>query len=179
MAGVVDSQANTVFLGGGGPGHAVPQTLLLKYANRHGLIAGATGTGKTVTLQTLAESLSLAGVPVFLADVKGDLAGLSRAGDANGKLHQAFGERAAQIGLATKVSDTPLDDALAMAHEIAGKSPTAVRGAKRLLNSSPGRDVAEQFRDERETIGSLIGSPNQVEAVMAFFEKRDPVFPEA
>jgi enoyl-CoA hydratase/carnithine racemase len=88
------------------------------------------------------------------------------------------GTEAAQIGLATKVSDTPLDDALAMAHEIAGKSPTAVRGAKRLLNASPGRDVAEQFRDERETIGSLIGSPNQVEAVMAFFEKRAPVFPD-
>ena len=108
MAGVVDSQANTVFLGGGGPGHAVPQTLLLKYANRHGLIAGATGTGKTVTLQTLAESLSVAGVPVFLADVKGDLAGLSRAGDANGKLHQAFGERAAQIGLALEYQAFPV-----------------------------------------------------------------------
>ena len=88
------------------------------------------------------------------------------------------GTEAAQIGLATKVSDTPLEDALAMAREIAGKSPTAVRGAKRLLNASPGRDVAEQFRDERETIGSLIGSPNQVEAVTAFFEKRAPVFPD-
>jgi len=86
------------------------------------------------------------------------------------------GTEAVQIGLATKVSDTPLDDALAMAHEIAGKNPFAVRGAKRLLNSSPGRDVAEQFDDERKTIGSLIGSPNQVEAVMAFFEKRDPKF---
>ncbi|MDQ1899244.1 DUF853 family protein [Paracoccus sp. WLY502] len=99
MADVVDSQTNAVFVGGGGAGHASPQTLLLKYANRHGLIAGATGTGKTVTLQTLAESLSLAGVPVFLADVKGDLAGLSRAGSADGKLHQAFSERASQIGI--------------------------------------------------------------------------------
>ena len=99
MTGVVDSEANSVFVGGGGSGHAVPQVLLLKYANRHGLIAGATGTGKTVTLQTLAESLSLAGVPVFLADVKGDLAGLSRAGSPDGKLHQSFAERAAQIGL--------------------------------------------------------------------------------
>ena len=99
MAGVVDSQANTVLVGGGGPGHAAPQALLLKYANRHGLIAGATGTGKTVTLQTLAESLSLAGVPVFLADVKGDLAGLSRAGDPDGALHSPLAERAAQIGL--------------------------------------------------------------------------------
>ncbi|HEX4905338.1 MAG TPA: crotonase/enoyl-CoA hydratase family protein [Acidimicrobiales bacterium] len=88
------------------------------------------------------------------------------------------GEEAARIGLATRVSDNPLEDALAMAHEIAGKSPTAVRSAKRLLNASPGRDVAEQFDDERRTIGALIGSPNQVEAVMAYFEKRAPVFPD-
>lgn len=51
--------------------------LLPKMANRHGLIAGATGTGKTVTLQTLAEGFSKAGVPVFMADVKGDLSGMS------------------------------------------------------------------------------------------------------
>ncbi|UYN95305.1 MAG: DUF853 family protein [Enhydrobacter sp.] len=56
------------------------QYLLLKYANRHGLIAGATGTGKTVTLQTLAEGFSAHGVPVFLADVKGDLSGIGRPG---------------------------------------------------------------------------------------------------
>mgnify|MGYP001034384111 CR=1 FL=1 len=56
------------------------QTLLLKYANRHGLIAGATGTGKTMTLQGLAEGFSLAGVPVFIADVKGDLSGMAQAG---------------------------------------------------------------------------------------------------
>lgn len=55
-----------------------PQHLDLKYANRHGLIAGATGTGKTVTLQIITEGLSRAGVPVFVADVKGDLAGLSQ-----------------------------------------------------------------------------------------------------
>jgi len=56
------------------------QRLLLKYANRHGLIAGATGTGKTLTLQGLAEGFSQAGVPVFIADVKGDLSGLAAAG---------------------------------------------------------------------------------------------------
>ena len=60
--------------------------LLPGMANRHGLIAGATGTGKTVTLQTLAESFSSRGVPVFMADVKGDLAGLSQAGGNNPKL---------------------------------------------------------------------------------------------
>ena len=86
------------------------------------------------------------------------------------------GEEAARIGLATRVRPNPLEDALALAREIAGKSPTAVRGAKKLLNATPYRGVAEQFADERETIGSLIGSPNQVEAVMSYFEKRDPKF---
>ena len=60
--------------------------LLPKLANRHGLIAGATGTGKTVTLQTLAENFSARGVPVFMADVKGDLAGLSQPGANNPKV---------------------------------------------------------------------------------------------
>ena len=54
--------------------------ILPKMANRHGLIAGATGTGKTITLKVLAESFSAAGVPVFLADVKGDLSGMCRPG---------------------------------------------------------------------------------------------------
>lgn len=59
-----------------------PEYLHLKYANRHGLITGATGTGKTVTLQTLAEGFSAAGVPVFAADIKGDLSGISKLGQA-------------------------------------------------------------------------------------------------
>ena len=62
--------------------------LLPALANRHGLIAGATGTGKTVTLQRIAESLSRIGVPVFMADVKGDLAGLSQAGEFKGKVKE-------------------------------------------------------------------------------------------
>ncbi|HQL43228.1 MAG TPA: DUF853 domain-containing protein [Spirochaetota bacterium] len=57
-------------------------------ANRHGLIAGATGTGKTVTLQVIAENFSLAGIPVFMADVKGDLSGISKPGKQNDKLAQ-------------------------------------------------------------------------------------------
>jgi DNA helicase HerA-like ATPase len=61
------------------------QYLLLKYGNRHGLVAGATGTGKTVTLQTLAEGFSTFGVPVFMADVKGDLSGISQPGGDNPK----------------------------------------------------------------------------------------------
>ena len=66
-----------IFVGGGGPGYTEKQWLSLEYANRHGLIAGATGTGKTVTLQVLAENFSNAGVPVFLTDVKGDLSSLA------------------------------------------------------------------------------------------------------
>ena len=89
---------DAIFVGGGGAAHAVGQWLTLKYANRHGLIAGATGTGKTVTLQILAEGFSAAGVPVFLSDVKGDLSGLAVAGSPEGKLHAPFAERAARIG---------------------------------------------------------------------------------
>ena len=59
-----------------------PETLLLKYGNRHGIVTGATGTGKTVTLQILAEGFSNAGVPVFCADVKGDLSGIAALGEA-------------------------------------------------------------------------------------------------
>ena len=71
------------------------QYLLLKYANRHGLIAGATGTGKTVTLQTIAEGFSAYGVPVFMADVKGDLSGVSQPGGNNPRAL----ERAKQLGI--------------------------------------------------------------------------------
>jgi uncharacterized protein len=90
----------TIFVGGGGEGYGVAQELILRQANRHGLIAGATGTGKTVTLQILAESLSARGVPVFMADVKGDLAGLAQAGSDTAKLHEPFMKRAGTIGLA-------------------------------------------------------------------------------
>lgn len=74
--------------------------LLLPLANRHGLIAGATGTGKTVTLQILCEGFSKAGVPVFAADVKGDLSGVSQAGSVKHKLHDKLLQRAMKIGLA-------------------------------------------------------------------------------
>ncbi|QYK40029.1 MAG: DUF853 family protein [Paracoccaceae bacterium] len=87
-----------IFVGGGGEGHAVPQTLLLGYGNRHGLVAGATGTGKTVTLQVLAEGFSAAGVPVFCSDIKGDLSGIAVAGNPQGKLLDAFRARSNTIG---------------------------------------------------------------------------------
>ncbi len=76
--------------------HPVP--LLAKYGNRHGLITGATGTGKTVTLQTLAEGFSEMGTPVFMADVKGDLSGMSQAGGGNPKIDA----RLEQMGLTSR-----------------------------------------------------------------------------
>ena len=72
-----------------------PVTLLARYGNRHGLIAGATGTGKTVSLMVLAEGFSRLGVPVFMADVKGDVAGLAAAGSASEMLQ----ERVTRIGM--------------------------------------------------------------------------------
>jgi len=97
-----------IFVGGGGDGYGAPQNLLLGYGNRHGLIAGATGTGKTITLQILAEGFSAAGVPVFLSDVKGDLSGLAVAGSAAGKLHEPFMARAATIGLDLQYQSFPV-----------------------------------------------------------------------
>lgn len=90
---------DSIFVGGGGEGYATPQSLLLRYGNRHGLVAGATGTGKTITLQVLAEGFSAAGVPVFLADVKGDLAGLAEPGSVDNPKHESFAKRAQTIGL--------------------------------------------------------------------------------
>jgi uncharacterized protein len=81
----------TIFIGKG----EKPQYLTLKFANRHGLIAGATGTGKTVSLQVLAEGFSRLGVPVFMADVKGDLAGISQTGAPGPQLV----ERAKELGI--------------------------------------------------------------------------------
>ncbi|MGH6781139.1 MAG: helicase HerA-like domain-containing protein [Sphingomonadaceae bacterium] len=81
-----------------GTGGGERQVLNFKRANRHGLIAGATGTGKTVTLQGIAEGFSRVGVPVFVADVKGDLSGMAMAGSPTAKVHEAFAARAAEIG---------------------------------------------------------------------------------
>ncbi len=106
MTGVLTETG--VFVGGGGEGYATPQELALKYGNRHGLIAGATGTGKTVTLQVLAEGFSSAGVPVFMADVKGDLSGIAAAGSAATKTHEAFAKRAQTIGYELAYRDYPV-----------------------------------------------------------------------
>lgn len=82
----------------------IPVSLTLRLGNRHGLIAGATGTGKTVSLQVLAEGFSANGVPVFMADVKGDLAGMSQIGGGNPKLE----DRAKQIGYTLTYSAYPV-----------------------------------------------------------------------
>ncbi len=96
-------------VGVGNGGGGTPQTLDLKRANRHGLIAGATGTGKTVTVQGIIEGFSNAGVPCFVADVKGDLSGLAMAGSPQSRTHEIFAARAKEIGQADWIyADTPV-----------------------------------------------------------------------
>jgi DNA helicase HerA-like ATPase len=90
----------TIFVGKG----SKPEVLTLALANRHGLVTGATGTGKTVTLQVLAEGLSRAGVSVFAADVKGDLSGVSEVGEAK----EAFVARAKSLGFAYEPDQFPV-----------------------------------------------------------------------
>ncbi|WP_394662084.1 helicase HerA-like C-terminal domain-containing protein [uncultured Pantoea sp.] len=99
--------------------HDIRLSLLPAMANRHGLIAGATGTGKTVTLQKLAESFSQAGVPVFMADVKGDLSGIATPGSASEKLQA----RLSRIG----VSDWQPHDNPVMLWDIFGQQGHPVR----------------------------------------------------
>ena len=86
------------------------------------------------------------------------------------------GTEAAELGIATRLSDDPYPDALALAREIAGRSPGAVRGSKELFNRIYREGAAEQFTAERQIIGAQIGSANQIEAVRAGFEDRPPVF---
>lgn len=96
-----------IFLGLGANGER--QELMLARANRHGLIAGATGTGKTVTLQGLAESFSAEGVPVFVADVKGDLAGLAMPGSPTFENADKLEARARELGMDDYVyADNPV-----------------------------------------------------------------------
>ena len=86
------------------------------------------------------------------------------------------GREAKELGIATRLSETPYEDALALAAEIASRNPDAIRASKRLFANLANAHAAEQFAMERKEIGALIGSPNQVEAVMAGFEKRAPNF---
>jgi len=86
------------------------------------------------------------------------------------------GSEAAELGLATQVSETPLEAAMEIAMEIAGKSPDAVRASKRLFNETRELGVPEGFKLEEQLQAGLIGSANQVEAVKANLQKRDPKF---
>ena len=81
-----------------------PERLRLAYGNRHGLITGATGTGKTVTLQILAEGFSNAGVPVFCADIKGDLSGIAAIGAAEGFSAKNAPRRSSSIPMSSRSS---------------------------------------------------------------------------
>ena len=93
-------QDNLIFVGKG----TKPESLALHLANRHGLVTGATGTGKTVTLQVLAEGFSNAGVPVFAADIKGDLSGIAAAGEAK----DVFVQRAKDVGITYEPDQFPV-----------------------------------------------------------------------
>lgn len=95
------TDAPALFLGQSFEG--APERLLLNRANRHGVVAGATGTGKTVTLQIMAQGFSEAGVPVFCADVKGDLSGISQDGGLD-----KFAERAGKMGLTLNGRSAPV-----------------------------------------------------------------------
>jgi DNA helicase HerA-like ATPase len=92
--------------------------LPLRMMNRHGLVAGATGTGKTRTLQVLAEQLADAGVPVFLLDVKGDLIGLNAPGTSNPKLE----ERAKNLGITFNPQGFPVE-----VYSLSGKNGATMR----------------------------------------------------
>jgi len=87
-----------------------------------------------------------------------------------------LGTEAHELGVVTRVSDAPLEVAMQIANEIATRSPDAVRGAKALINRLSNAGAAEHFAEERRIIHSLIGKPNQVEAVKANFEKRPTNF---
>ena len=85
-------------------------------------------------------------------------------------------EEAKELGLVTRVCENPVEEALKVAAEIADRNPAAIRAAKRLLNNAPFESAAETLLAESVEQDAIIGSPNQVEAVMANLEKREPKF---
>lgn len=101
-----------------------------------------------------------------------ELVGLDKAKELTFTGRMIGADEAVRIGMATRVSDDPRALALETAHEIAGRSPHAIRAGKRLLNNASHVSTAEGLAAERREIGALIGSANQVEAVTAWFEKR-------
>jgi uncharacterized protein len=149
------------------------QTLELSRANRHGLIAGATGTGKTVTLQGLAESFSAEGVPVFLADVKGDLAGIAMPGSPTFKHAAALEARARELGM----TDYAYADNPAVFWDLYGEKGHPIRTTVsemgplllgRLLNLNDTQqgvlDIVFRFADEQ---GLLLLDLEDLQAMLA------------
>ena len=104
------------------------------------------------------------------------LVGADRAKELIWTGREVNGPEAVEIGLATHVADDPHAAAMELAALIATKSPDAIRAGKRLVNGVVAADVDAQFAAERREIGALIGAPNQIESVQAFFEKRDPAY---
>ena len=161
-----------IFLGLGADGNR--QELRLGRANRHGLIAGATGTGKTVTLQTIAEQFSAAGVPVFLADVKGDLSGIAMAGSTQFRNAARLEERAKEIGL----DDYAYSDNPAVFWDIYGEQGHPVRTTvsemgplllSRLMGLNDTQEgvlnIVFRFADEQ---GLLLLDLEDLQAMLAF-----------
>ena len=105
-----------------------------------------------------------------------DLVGLDVAKELTYTGREVNGEAALQLGLVTRVCDDPLGEAFTLASEIVNKSPHAIRAAKQLLQETRHGDVAAGLKMEETLQRGLIGSPNQVEAVTANFEKRAPDF---
>ncbi|RKS73233.1 enoyl-CoA hydratase/carnithine racemase [Actinomadura pelletieri DSM 43383] len=132
---------------------AAPDATLSVLEIRWGLVPDMTGTAALVRLvgEDVAKELTFTG-------------------------RMITGAEAVRLGLATRTADDPRAAALELAREIAGNSPDAVRGAKHLLNRAADADLAGQFLEESRTLDALRGSPNQVEAVHAYFEKRPPEF---
>lgn len=89
------------------------------------------------------------------------------------------GDEAVSLGIATHVAEDPHGAAMALAAELTTKNPHALRGIKALCNAAASRTLAESFAEESRLMGGLLGSPNQVEATMAYLEKRKPDFPDA
>lgn len=144
-----------------------PQSLRLDRANRHGLITGATGTGKTVTLQTLAEGFAAAGVPVFAADVKGDLSGIAAAGAANDKILA----RAKDMGLTWQPRATPAifwdlfgDKGSPVRTTLSEMGPTLLSRLLELEDAQAGlMDIVFQMADEQ---GLLLLDLDDLQAVL-------------
>jgi enoyl-CoA hydratase/carnithine racemase len=130
-----------------------PEAKMSVLESRWGLIPDMTGTQSLISLVGL--------------DVAKELTFTGR---------MVGGAEAVDLGLATHLADDPHTLAMELAHDIASKSPDAIRAAKRLFNDAAKVSAAEGFAAERAEIGQLIGSPNQIESVMAFFEKRPPKF---